>query len=58
MPRRGQYSSLKERARVKVVLTWCFSLWWLSRGMRDWGLLFPGSCRGLWRASGQVKDRA
>jgi hypothetical protein len=40
------------------VLTWCFVLWWLGRGMRDWGLLLPGSCRGLWRAGGQVKDRA
>src|ERR1039457_6602438 len=25
--------------------------------MRDWSLLFPGSCRCLWRAAGQVKDR-
>ena len=26
------YSSLKERGRVKVVLTWCFGLWWIGRG--------------------------
>ena len=29
-----------------------------ARGMRDWRLLFPGSCRCLWRAGGRVKDRA
>lgn len=27
-------------------------------GVRDWRLLFPGSCRCLWRPGGRVKDRA
>jgi hypothetical protein len=53
------HSSLKERGRVKVGLDLVFSAcggW--AGGMLDWRLLFPGSCQGLWRAGGQVKDRA
>ena len=30
--KKRSYSSLKERGRVKVVLTWCFGLWWIGRG--------------------------
>ena len=26
--------------------------------MRDWRLVFPGSCQGPWRTAGRVKDRA
>ena len=33
-------------------------MWRLCVGMRDWRLPFPGSCRCLWRAAGQVRDRA
>ncbi len=50
-------SSLKERSRVKGVLTWRFAVWWRCGGVLDWRLLFPRWLPLLLRPGGWGQSR-
>jgi len=49
---RSKHSSLKERCRVNAELSWSFLVGGGCAGVRDWRLLFPGSCHARGERAG------